>query len=100
MPVRSMPMDEILNLKSGDFDGSALRDCLHLVDFNRYNDDFYGKLRARMQETKTNAVPIEVQDGWLYNGHHRVKIAADLGFTEMNVSDEFAFDFSGWRKVI
>lgn len=93
-----MSMDDVLNLKSGDFEGDLMRDCLLLVDFS-HNKDFYAKLRARMQETRICAVPVEVVGGWLHNGHHRVAIAAELGFTEMCVTDRSVMD-QHWREVI
>ena len=99
MDIHAMPMHEILNLKSLDFDGEQLHNCLSLVDFSGAAD-FYSKLRARMQETKTNAVPIWVSDGWLYNGHHRVAIASELGFAEMRVTAGDTDLSMYWREII
>lgn len=99
--VHTMPMDEILNLMSADFD-ERVRNCLADINFDR-DAEFYGKLRARMQETKTNAVPIYVAGGILYNGHHRVKIAHDLGFQEMQVTTDYEqlrYSDVNWRVLI
>jgi hypothetical protein len=98
-----MPMTDILELISADF-GEPVGKCLGRVDFSPdyYTEpDFYMRLRARMEETGTNRVPIEVEDDTLYNGHHRVYIAVELGFATMEATKQrlFSDDESSWRKV-
>jgi hypothetical protein len=101
MAVSCMPMDEILELNSGDFDGLKVKDALPLVDFKMYHTDpqFYDHLRKRMAETQTNLVPIQVNGKWLNNGHHRVAIAHELGLAEMQVDSE-EMNWSIQNKVI
>jgi hypothetical protein len=101
MAVVCMPMEDILNLKSGDFDGERVRNVLPLVDFtsHRATPGYYDVLRTRMAETKTNLVPLWVSGEWLQDGHHRVVIASELGLTEMQVDNKDS-GWQTWGKVI
>ena len=91
MARRRMKMTEILKLESCDF-GVSVGDAMRFV----YVEDhfYYDRIKAQMAKDGINAVPILVRyDKYsdmdeLGNGHHRVKMALDLGLDEMIVTDD------------
>ena len=100
-----MKMSDILALYSCDSYHYACRDStvaevLPSVDISsKYHKD----LKARMAELGINAVPILVYGMSEYrpntkslgNGHHRVKIAVELEWPEMEITSDG--EESGWR---
>jgi hypothetical protein len=92
-------MRRVLGLKACDFPGMTLAEALPMIDIT---DDYHRQLKSRMEETRINLVPILVKEGKrrkkdaLGNGHHRVKIAFELGHERMNITDDD--DESGWDE--
>lgn len=95
----TMSMQRVLGLQSCDFSPLTVAEALSDIDIE---DNYHGQLMARMEETGINLVPILVQpcgrrkNGILSNGHHRVKIAFNLGHQRMNITDDG--DASGWDE--
>ena len=95
-----MPVDDILNLKSNDayyhyqeycLNGQTVADELECKDID---DSYHQRIRTVMAREHVNLVPVLVVDNVFYNGHRRVKIAAELDLDEMLVTDDW--NDSGW----
>jgi hypothetical protein len=88
--IFKMAMDDILKLSSvdsvvyGKEDRVTVGEILELVDIN---GEYYQKLKKQMAKDGINNIPILSICGELNNGHHRTKIARDLGWSEMNATD-------------
>lgn len=90
---------DILRLKSQDGAWETVKDVLEDKDIDSL---YHRAIREEMRKAGINLVPVYVDDDWLRNGHHRVKIAMSLGHEEMMVSDyepECGFE-EGWRKEL
>lgn len=98
--IFEMSMDDILDLWSEY--GVSVREAVENDYMCIDSDPYYAEIRERMTADGINKVPVYVEDGdpdWgiepaLINGHHRVKIAYDLGFTTMRATREGRV--SGW----
>jgi hypothetical protein len=94
------PMAKILELQAGDYWGCKVKDILDFVDVGPIDPDddawgegrpvdFYDQLKAKMAKDRINKIPLCVRDGSLDNGHHRVKLAVEIGLSEMLVTNDF-----------
>jgi hypothetical protein len=79
-----MPMDELLALGAGQ---RTVGHDLHLVSVS---SELHQRLRARMAETGECKVPVCVQGGRLRDGLHRVRLAHELAFAALPVTDDMA----------
>lgn len=85
-----MRVDDVLKLTSVDSnvygltEESTVGDVLSHVDIGK---GYYIKLRSQMEKDGTSQVPILVRWGRLENGHHRTKIACELGWEHIDVTN-------------
>jgi hypothetical protein len=92
-----MPMDQILDLISSDHSTSLyafkVGDCLDDIRMDLYpaKKEFYEKLKVKMKEDGINKAPLLLnpRHTHLDNGHHRVKLGHEIGFYEMEVTDDY-----------
>jgi hypothetical protein len=95
-------MERILKLTARDFPPLTVAEAMpQILIYTKY----YRDLKARMAETGINLVPVLVDKSGvpgrrnsLSNGHHRVKIAFELGHERMNITDDD--DASGWSDEL
>jgi len=84
-PAQFMSMDELKGLKSGPHPGKTVGDTLNSKRRDTLEYPEYNTLRKSMK-TKGQTEPLAVSNGTMSDGHHRVAIAEDLGWSGMNVS--------------
>jgi fructose/tagatose bisphosphate aldolase len=85
----TMSTDDILMLTSFDSDEDMDDGTVgSVIEWKEIDDDYHQSIKERMRETGINLVPILVSHGALWNGHHRVKIAVELGIETMNITDD------------
>ena len=84
----TMSTDDILMLPSMDSDGMDDGTVGSVIEWKDIDSDYHQSIKERMRETGINLVPILVSHGALWNGHHRVKIAVELGIETMNITDD------------
>lgn len=98
-------MDEILDLWSSDHSREDYRrvgDCLDDIRMDVYpaKKEFYEKLKIRMKEDGINKAPLLIRGRNLDNGHHRVKLGHELGFYEMEVTDDYTDYFTRYPSMV
>jgi hypothetical protein len=103
MPM--MAMDKILALQSSDSEdvGKDSATVLEVIKNKDINFPEYIALAQNMLDVG-QTWPIYIYGEWsgsltLGNGHHRVKIARDLGWTEMEYSGDCRKTGDDWAEV-
>lgn len=89
---------DILQLKSQD----GPENVQAVLEDKDISSPYHQAIREEMRKAGVNLVPVYVDDNYLRNGHHRVKIAVSLGHEEMVVSDwehECGYE-EGWLKEV
>lgn len=89
-----MLVEDVLQLTSHDalaqdtydLDGRTVADIL---EFKDTDDSFYKRITDVMARERINLVPVVIVNDTLYEGHHRVKIADELGLEEVLCTDSF-----------
>lgn len=86
--VTLKPITEILDLGSSDYWHMRIEDALDRI---RIDDDYHQRLKKKMRCDGYSKVPVHISDGYreLENGHHRVKIAAELGWLFLESDTKF-----------
>lgn len=93
-----MSLDQVLNLQSNDARvsgyGDKVKDCLA----SKRRDPGYPALVENLRR-EGFTIPLSVYDGKLFDGHHRVAAAEDLGIISIPViEDMFTESDSGWCR--
>lgn len=83
----TMTLEEILALSTCDYPTTTVAEA---IEYKDVSDVYYKLLREQMRQDGYNRVPLWVPDNaTLANGHHRVKLALELGWHEMRVTDDY-----------
>jgi hypothetical protein len=90
-----MPVEEILQLPSWD---SEHQETVEDIIQDKTMNSFHEAITNEMRKAGVNLVAIVVWNDHLYDGHHRVQIAVELGLEEMLVTDNI-HEADDWRLV-
>ena len=83
--MRKMRLTDILALHTPLRPGMTVAQMLPRIKVD--GSGFFDELRARMAGAGC-LVPVCVEDGKLLHRHHRVKLAVELGFTVLPITDD------------
>jgi hypothetical protein len=83
------PITEILDLNSADYWGKDVETAIG--QYVSIDTAFYQRLKKKMGCDGKSTVPIYARNGDLYNGHHRTKIATELGWLFLETDDKLDF---------
>lgn len=90
-----MPIEEILELPS--YDGGHM-DTVEDVLADKELHEFHWAVAEEMRKAGVNLVPVVVWNDMLYDGHHRVMLAMELGHEEMLVTDNI-YEADDWKLI-
>lgn len=92
-----MLVEDVLKLQSHDAKRTGRGYTVESIMDETYIDsDYYICVREEMRLAGINLVPVYVFNNTFKNGHHRVRIAMELGHEEVLVTDNILE--SGWSR--
>lgn len=90
-----MPVEEILQLRT--YDGTPEETVADVLPDKELHS-FHLAVAEEMRLAGVNLVPVVVWNDMLYDGHHRILIAVNLGHEEMLVTDNI-YEADDWELV-
>ena len=81
-------ISEILTMRSNECAGTVE----YMLEEKTVDDKYHQAIKREMEKAGYNIIPVYIDEHhgrwWFYNGHHRVRIAVELGHTEILVTDD------------